>query len=349
MNQYLSEKLKTLSAVAIISVLYIHSRFRIDEIEGMVLNSYVQGMISIMIGRCAVPLFYLISGYLFFYKTPEGMHSIFKKMKKRISTLLIPYIIAAVFCVAFGFVLAKLPNASRYMHTNVLPLFEKDWGAILFSVFYDAGEGLPVAFQLWFLRDLIILVLLSPIWYLLFKYLKGSWIIIVFILNYFPVNYFPVYALFWFGLGGALKNIHSYKFNRKTDGIVLLLLFLIISFIQLFSRDLIIWKYLETPIIILGVAAIWFTYDCIVSSKFSLQQHACLLKASSFTFFIYLFHVPALSIIRQLIVFGLGKNEAGYLVSYLTSPWIFMIVALMLGSIFKKYTPGIYGVVVGGR
>jgi surface polysaccharide O-acyltransferase-like enzyme len=102
MTLYLSEKLKVLSAVSILLVLYIHSGFHADEIEGMVFNESVQEMISGMIGRCAVPLFYMISGYLFFYKIPNGMYSIFDKMKKRVRTLLIPYIIAAIFFIAFG-------------------------------------------------------------------------------------------------------------------------------------------------------------------------------------------------------------------------------------------------------
>lgn len=82
MTKYLSDKLRVLSLVSIILVLYIHSGFHADEIEGMVLNDRVQTFVSGMMGRCAVPLFYVISGYLFFLKVPEGMKSIFGKMRK---------------------------------------------------------------------------------------------------------------------------------------------------------------------------------------------------------------------------------------------------------------------------
>jgi surface polysaccharide O-acyltransferase-like enzyme len=204
MTTHLSDKIKILSLASILIVLYIHSGFHSNEIEGMAFNNYVQKMISGMIGRCAVPLFYIISGYLFFYKVPNGIYSIFEKMKKRVRTLVIPYIIGCIFFVVFGVLVAIIPGTGKFMNGSVLPILEESWKTILISVFYDAGTGMPMAAQLWFLRDLIILVTLSPLWYLLYKHLKWTWIIAVFILNYFSINYLPVYALFWFGLGGYL-------------------------------------------------------------------------------------------------------------------------------------------------
>ena len=47
----------------------------------MLMNDRVQEFISGMMGRCAVPLFYVISGYLFFLKVPDGMASIYGKMR----------------------------------------------------------------------------------------------------------------------------------------------------------------------------------------------------------------------------------------------------------------------------
>ncbi len=68
MTKYLSQKIKILSFISIILVLYIHSGFHDypNEIQGMAFNFRLQEFISGMIGRCAVPLFYAISGYLFF-------------------------------------------------------------------------------------------------------------------------------------------------------------------------------------------------------------------------------------------------------------------------------------------
>ncbi|MDR2010185.1 MAG: acyltransferase [Bacteroidales bacterium] len=349
MNQYLSDKIKILSAIAILFVLYIHSGFHADEIEGMKLNHYVQAMISGMLGRCAVPLFYMISGYLFFRNT-NSIYSVIKKIKKRVRTLLIPYVISCVFFVVFYVIVEIIPDTSKFMNNTMMLLFEKDWKTITVSVFYNSGDGSPLAFHLWFLRDLIILVLLSPVWFLLFKYLKWSWIVAVFLLNYFSVSNFPVYALFWFGFGGAFANGNiSAKCNHgKVISFVLLISFLIISFLQLFYANG-IWEYIQIPVIMLGVIALWGVYNYIIPSTFTLQRHTWLSKICGFTFFIYLFHEPTLNIVRKLIAFIIGKTETGYLISYLVSPWIFMIVAVIVGIILKKYVSKLYNIATGGR
>ena len=207
MTQYLSDKLRILSLISIIIVLYIHSGFHADEIEVMVMNDRVQEFVSGMMGRCAVPLFYVISGYLFFLKVPEGMKSIYGKMRKRVGTLVMPYIIGCLFFICFGVLMAVLPGVSKYMNSSVMPLFSKPVGEIFRSIFYDAGNGTPCAFQLWFLRDLILIVATSPLWYICLRYLKWGFVAVVFVLTYFDVPHVPFLSLFWFALGGQVTKV----------------------------------------------------------------------------------------------------------------------------------------------
>lgn len=91
------------------------------------INDRVQEFMSGMMGRCAVPLFYMISGYLFFLKVPEGMTSIYGKMMKRGRTLVVPYIIGCLFFVGFGVLMTVLPGVSKYMNSSVMPLFQSRW------------------------------------------------------------------------------------------------------------------------------------------------------------------------------------------------------------------------------
>lgn len=275
MTQYLSDKLRILSLISIIFVLYIHSGFHADEIEGMVVNDRVQEFVSGMMGRCAVPLFYVISGYLFFLKVPEGMKSIYGKMRKRVGTLVVPYIIGCLFFVGFGVLMAVLPGVSKYMNSSLMPLFFKPIGEILRSIFYDAGNGTPCAFQLWFLRDLILIVATSPLWYLCLKHLKWGFVAVVFVLTYFDVPHVPFLSLFWFVLGGQLAKV---KIEMGEDGrtkvaIFGLCLFLIISIIQLFFPDIIDWGLLRIPIILLGIIGAWGLYDVVLGKDFSLSRH----------------------------------------------------------------------------
>lgn len=354
MTQYLSDKLRVLSLVSIILVLYIHSGFHADEIEGMMMNDSVQTFVSGMMGRCAVPLFYVISGYLFFLKVPEGMKSIYGKMRKRVGTLVVPYIIGCMFFVGFGVLMAVLPGVSKYMNSSMMPLFSNPVGEILRSIFYDAGNGSPCAFQLWFLRDLILIVATSPLWYLCLKYLKWGFVVVTFGLTYLQIPHAPFFALFWFVLGGGLNE--ECRMNNEESGrneglitVIACVVFLALSITQLFLPDAVNWEYIKIPIILLGIIALWRAYDMIMGKGFELNKHRWLATACQFTFFIYLFHEPTLNIVRKLIVVVLGKNELGYLASYLISPWIFTACAVFAGLLFRKYLPKVYNICTGGR
>ena len=365
MTQYLSDKLRVLSLVSIILVLYIHSGFHADEIEGMMMNDSVQTFVSGMIGRCAVPLFYVISGYLFFLKVPEGIKSIYGKMRKRVGTLVVPYIIGCLFFVGFGVLMAVLPGVSKYMNSSMMPLFSNPVGEILRSIFYDAGNGAPCAFQLWFLRDLILIVATSPLWYLLLKHLRWILVVTCFGFTYLHIQFIPFFALFWFLFGGQLvqvKNKYGGALNEecrmnneesgRNEGLITVIacvVFLALSITQLFLPDAVNWEYIKIPIILLGIIALWRAYDMIMGKGFELNKHRWLATACQFTFFIYLFHEPTLNIVRKLIVVVLGKNELGYLASYLISPWIFTVCAVFAGLLFRKYLPRVYNVCTGGR
>lgn len=350
MTQYLSDKLRVLSLISIIFVLDIHSRFQPNEIMGMVYYDKIQLFTSEMIGRCAVPLFYLISGYLFFMKVPDGVKSIGRKIRKRIKSLLIPYFIGCVFFVIFYSFVALLPWTSNFINSSssIMPLFQKPYSIILISIFYDGGTGYPCAFQLWFLRDLILIVATSPLWYLCLKHLKWGFVVVTFGLTYLQIPHVPFYALFWFVLGGQLVNAKSLSGGGRSV-IVTSVLFLVISGIQLFMTDVIDWKLVKIPVILLGIYSAWGLYDTVVGEKFVLSQHQWLATACQFTFFIYLFHEPTLNIVRKLIVVVLGKNELGYLTSYLISPWIFTVCAVFIGLLFRKYLPKVYNLCTGGR
>lgn len=122
MTAYLSQKLKLLSLVCIILVLYIHSGFHDypNEIQGMAFNFRLQEFISGMIGRCAVPLFFMISGYLFFIGLSHGNKADYSKlwikMRKRTRTLLVPYLIGCLFSIAFYLILEQIPACEKFLN-----------------------------------------------------------------------------------------------------------------------------------------------------------------------------------------------------------------------------------------
>ena len=101
-------------------------------------------------GEAAVPLFFFISGFLFFYNTHFDLTVYQKKNKKRIHSLLIPYLIwntvFFIFVHSLQFIYPSLAD-------NHKPFSELGWKGIL-DAYWNLSEGL---IPLWFVRDLIII------------------------------------------------------------------------------------------------------------------------------------------------------------------------------------------------
>src|SRR5689334_20787058 len=101
MDEYLSRKIRTLSLLAIVFVVYIHAynfpeRYLYPDtvIAGPPgIARFIEYFVSNGLGRFAVPLFFGISGYLFFRDIRGDPRIFFFKFVKRLRTLAIPYLL----------------------------------------------------------------------------------------------------------------------------------------------------------------------------------------------------------------------------------------------------------------
>lgn len=123
-----------------------------------------------MMGRIAVPLFFIISGYLFFQKFDGSFGAYKSKIKKRFSSLLIPYILWNL--LAFFF------------YWSIGVAHSSDFLSSFWVVNYHSGHS-PADGPLWFLRTLILLLPLSPLIYIVNKRRWFCWLSVVFYLLLF--------------------------------------------------------------------------------------------------------------------------------------------------------------------
>lgn len=157
----------------IVGIVLIHSGVDIDGISSYPLYEYVvtRGIIG-TITRVCVPLFFLISGYLFFCNIKRFDRLAYvAKLKKRGRSLLEPYLFynALAICLfaLMGFVRPELQS-------GVVPPLSQWTPALFMSLFWDYGNNLPMVPQFWFVRNLMLIVLLSPVLYWLIKKTKST-------------------------------------------------------------------------------------------------------------------------------------------------------------------------------
>lgn len=124
----------------------------------------------------AVPLFFVFSGFLFFWKTDIFTHVIYKKkIKSRIYTLFLPYLTwNTVFLCMRLFIDYRNGNLYGIEHYLVSLWFcPEHWDNLM-----RMDMTTPLDGPLWFLRDLMVVIVLTPI---IYKIVNNNWILAVFI------------------------------------------------------------------------------------------------------------------------------------------------------------------------
>lgn len=120
----------------------------------------------------AVPTFFFISGFLYFYKVERWSISVYeKKTASRIRTLLLPFLIWIVPTAIYSYVVCKTGLSSGdfwEVHKTPMEIF---WGLLGFGT----SDGMPLNYQFWFIRDLFVVSLLAPFWnFLISRFPKVS-------------------------------------------------------------------------------------------------------------------------------------------------------------------------------
>ena len=141
-----------------------------------VVHAFSWGLTSV-----AVPLFFAISGYLFFLGTNSFSLPIYKqKLQRRFKTLFIPYLtwIFIAFLLYAGLDLVKGEPLTWPLEANLW------WGCRMLTPDYTCLLGYhintitaPLHVPLWFVRDLMLMVVFSPIIYYLLK--RMGWLFIL--------------------------------------------------------------------------------------------------------------------------------------------------------------------------
>lgn len=305
---------------------------------------------SEIIARIAVPLFFFMSGFLFFYKMPAYTMNVFgAKFKTRLKTILVPYLFWNLAVIALYYLSQLFFPYLMSGETKLISSYSfLDWG----RAFWNIQGGMPICYQFWFMRDLMVVMLFSPLIYLVLKLLRGYAIIVLGVLwlcNYwFTLSGFSIAAFFFFSLG-AYFSIYKKNFVTLTKPFlpITAILYPLISIVVLCFRDQ-NWcqEYLSQINILLGmVLTISLVSYFLKKGTFRVNQFL-----SDSSFFIYAYHGMVLIFLIKILVKILKPQSDGMaLAIYVISPLIVITGGLLIYSVIKKYFPRITRIITGGR
>lgn len=358
----LSKTISYLRFPLIVGVVFIHSNILILNVQGAFIRydrwpvvAFVINLFSSVFADFCVPLFFFISGFLFFYNSDFSKKIYLTKLNKRVKTLLVPYLIWNF--VAFIILLIQVhPGVIRFF--PLLKDYRVDITSFLSSFWVTnlpismSGPANPINTPLWFIRDLMVLVLFSPIIWWLIKRLKIGTVIVLGIIWFFSLGEgfgFPGLchqSLFFFPLG-AYFGINRINFvDMVSKQLWIPYVYLGIALIDAVSKNESYNASLHNVGILFGMVSIVYLVSLLLRTD-KIHVNDFLVSAS---FFVYALHNLFLGKVTKIIIMYLRPESPVFvLLIYFMMPTIVISLCLLLYKALRKCSPLISAVLTGGR
>lgn len=348
----------------IIGVVLIHSKLSDVVIGGVSYTdidkypffSDFSYLFSSVFPAIAVPMFFFISGFLFFYKPEQfDRQAYFQKLRKRARTILLPYLCWNLLILFLHFLAENLfPDLMSGQNKAVSDYTFTDWLWAFWNtqaINPETKESFPINYPFWFIRDLMVVMLFSPVIHVLVKRLKIFAVLLLGICWFggFWVDWvgFSSTAFFFFATGSYF-SIHRKNFvdvvKSKTFGFTVA--YLVLAFIELYTQETSWHSRLHQVNILLGMAcAIALCAHFIERGNWKVNNFL-----SESSFFIYAYHaMPLAFVIKLLFKVVHPQSEIALSLTYVLCPTITICIGLGFYYLLRKYLPRFTAIITGGR
>ena len=346
--------------------------FHISQVDYMSLTgadvySLVGITFSHVLTQVAVPLFFFISGYLFYNGLKEWKWTKYgEKLQRRIRTLLIPYItwntIQASLIVAIILILGgNITKISEWFHEigGLVGVYWSDQTSTIIKenmLGWSSAKSYPLLMPMWFIRDLMVVVLFSPlIWYLLkrIQYLMLALVGFLWVTGAGTIVFGLSYnALLFFTVGGAfsLKSVSCVKVFLRINKWVLITLFIALGLLSIVfdGRSTNVGQIVLSSWILVAIPLCYRVAGWCINRYPIFSSRVSGLSDS--TYFIFALHGVIISYVYSALwkMFGVVKEEgllsSNYLdghaingiLAYLLTPVLTVILCLVAFYITKR-------------
>jgi len=310
------------------------------------LVEFVIFYISQGVVRTAVPLFFLISGYLFFLGEWSWQRYA-RKLKRRFFTLFVPLLLWNLLTLALFALAQSIPQTKVYFAGTVWPPVRSFSLMDYLNALFGIAVPFPIAMQFWFVRDLLALSLLAPaIYFLMTRKVALLFVCALFCLWFFqlwPLLWPNVDAFFSFSLGAYLSiRARNVAYLDKFGPWIAAAFFgILIPYSAFFLGS----TYFHKVAVVLGVPTLWWLSRLVVGVP---ALKSSLVRLSGASFFIFAAHEPLLIIVRKLVFRLLSPTSpASILALYFLIPFFIVLALLVLYRVLVKIMPSFLGLASG--
>jgi surface polysaccharide O-acyltransferase-like enzyme len=279
----------------------------------------------------AVPLFFVISGFLFFRTFSFAVLK--DKYRTRARSVLLPYVCWCSIYYLYFVALTNLPGIRNLMSsTEHISIGVMPWLRWLWPDSY---------YVLWFLKSLILFILFTPVIYILMKdwhrKIPTGFVVLaaVFVLNWMQKTILSAGEC-WYLLGCWIAINHKewgFYQNKKLSWLaVLYMLLCLVTGFRVWN----IWTQLGF------VIAFWLAFDFV---KIPEQTPWWM----QITFFTYVAHDIVLEVMKKVILIVTKANPSIALAEYICLPVLVFGILVLIAYLMKKIMPSVWKVLSGGR
>ena len=330
---------------------------------GGVENTFIYSALNRSLPQMAVPLFFLMSGFLFFRDINQKWDwtAYRKKIKRRVFTLVIPYIVWNILAFsadlawfgAKGVLTKDFSQAADYLKTFSLSVF---WSIKPIGLHTTNWLGIstatagPMDLPLWYLRDLIVLVALAPLLWHLLKYTKG-WILALLALGYvsriwITVPGFGITGLFFFSIGAymGMKQIDILEVCRRIKWIwipTIALAVLVVAFKGTYTKigENLMPFYVISAIVTAINVAHYYSRKGKTATPFLVKS----------CFFIFACHEVVVKDVVKVLIEKVFGGSVVWPLQFVFMVTLIVLICLGLYYIISRWLPGLSKVLAGNK
>lgn len=328
-------------------------RLSVDGVE-----HFVPGFINAffhMASMTAVPLLSVISGFLFFNRSRLDYANLFAR---RFNSVALPTWLWSAFWLGFAYAL-YMTTGDRFRWADYG--FDNPGVMTLVNGIFGVTRE-PFAFQFWFVRDLLLTLLLAPVIYTFLRYLGWrllpligiAWLVIP-----DPPLFFSGNVPVFFTIGAWLTLPEAPELRTVLDRLralrwPLTLLFAAMLVCRVMSHAFgplegflqhHVYLCLLRLVGALTVAAL--VYQLVTHTD---DITRALNRYSGCSFFIFAMHYPVIELFQEVALRVPGHETAiGFFCSWLLVPLLTIVVSIATAVCCERFAPGLFNLLNGGR
>lgn len=304
------------------------------------------------LGFTAVPAMSAISGLLFFRgATRDVAPDFMRKWRRRAVTLVLPFLL-------WSFGLAAVAYTAHLVEPG---LFAPDFSTENRHPWHMLADALlgatrtPVAFQLWFIRDLIVTIAVSPIIWLLIgraPRVTLASLAILWVADHDLWIFQRLDVLLFFCVGAACA-MHGFRPDLPRRWILpVFILFLVVVMGRTVAPYFLGYaqgwglEIATAAMRVLGALAVWNMASLVLDGAFAAWTQ----RNSYLAFFIHAAHYPPILFVKILLARIVNtETESGQIVLYGLTVAITISLCIVSGRLLQRWMPGAFRVLSGGR